>query len=788
MLSTVVRWNVLAATLIAAASAVAQAGHTYTDADYSRAAALLAGNTKGLVDHAVTAAYPMAGDRFWYLDIDHGVATPMVVDAKKGTKAAAYDVPAMDLALHTAGLGETDPHKVNVENLEVQEHGAVALITVGNGVYRCGLSTPYQCTRTKLPFVSVTRPRRSHATEAVLSPDGKRAVFIRNWNLWVRDVETRAERQLTKDGVENFGYATDNAGWQHTDRTIALWAPDSRHVATFQQDQRDTGTFSTMTTENGHPKVETWKYPFVGDAVVTTIQRVIVDADTATTVRLQMPPDQHRSTLCDDVSCGGSWDDVQWAKDSQTLAFVSTSRDHKREQVRIAVAATGAVRDVFEETASTFLESGYGSVNWRYLSQRKQVLWWSQRSNWGQLSLFSSVTGQQLNAVTTGAWNVDEILLLNEDNGDLLLTGMGREPGADPYYRKVYRTNLDGKEIRLLTPEDADHTAAVSADGQYLVDSYSTPQVPPVAVLRDRNGKVVTTLAEAYIGRLKAVGWVAPETFHVKGHDGKTDVYGLLFRPAGLDAARKYPVIDYIYPGPQGGSFGSHGFAASRGDSNALAQLGFAVVHLEGMGNPKRSKAFHDAYLNDIGINALPDQVSGLKELAARDPWIDMGRTGMWGHSGGGNATAATMFRYPGFIKVGIAESGNHQNLDYEDDWDEKWVGLLQRNADGTSNYDSQANAQYAKNLTGKLMLAHGLLDDNVPVENTMLVVDALEKANKNFDLVLFPRAHHGYGDMGPYMMRRRWDYFVANLMVATPPMNFLMPRNPAPEKPVPEP
>ena len=305
-------------------------------------------------------------------------------------------------------------------------------------------------------------------------------------------------------------------------------------------------------------------------------------------------------------------------------------------------------------------------------------------------------------------------------------------------------------------------------------------EVASVAVLRDRSGKVIEELAHGDLSRLKAAGWTAPETFHATAHDGKTQVYGLLFKPANFDPSKKYPIINYIYPGPQGGSFGSHSFLPSRGDNNALTQLGFAVVAIEGMGNPQRSKAFHDTYLNDIGINAVPDQISAMKELATRYPWIDMDRTGMWGHSGGGNATGAMMFRYPGFIKVAISESGNHENRNYEDDWDEKWVGLVKKNPDGTTNYDAQANAQYAKNLTGKLMLAHGLLDDNVPVSNTMLVVDALEKANKDYDLVIFPHAHHGYADMSSYMMRRRWDYFVTNLMQATPPHEFKMPA-PAP-------
>jgi dipeptidyl aminopeptidase/acylaminoacyl peptidase len=480
--------------------------------------------------------------------------------------------------------------------------------------------------------------------------------------------------------------------------------------------------------------------------------------------------------LCDNLVCEAGWEDVQWAADGKTLAFVSTSRDHKTETVRIANVGTGAVRDVFSETVPTFFESGYDHVNWRYLSKRNEILWFSQRENWGNLYLYDAGTGKLKHAVTQGDWNVDEVLRVDQETGEMILTGTGRESSEDPYYRRVYSANLDGKHLKLLTAEDADHVATVSGDGKFIVDIYSTPQKPQVMLLRDGSGEMIEELAHGDITRLQAAGWIAPETFHVKGHDGKTDVYGLLFRPANLNPALKYPIIDYIYPGPQSGSFGTHGFQASRADSNALAQLGFAVVQIEGMGNPKRSKAFHDEYLKDIGINAIPDQISGIRELAQRYSWIDLDRVGMWGHSGGGNATVATMLRYPDFVKVGIAESGNHENRNYEDDWDEKWVGLLETKADGTTNYDSQANARYAANLKGKLMLAHGMLDDNVPVSTTMLLIDALEKANKDFDLVIFPEAHHGYGTASAYMMRRRWDYFVTELMQATPPHEFAMP------------
>ena len=237
-----------------------------------------------------------------------------------------------------------------------------------------------------------------------------------------------------------------------------------------------------------------------------------------------------------------------------------------------------------------------------------------------------------------------------------------------------------------------------------------------------------------------------------------------------MTPAKKYPVIDYIYPGPQGGSVGSWSFAASRGDNQALAELGFVVVEIEGTSNPLRSKSFHDMSYGNMAENTLPDQISGIKQLADKYSYMDTTRVGIWGHSGGGFATADAMFRYPDFFKVGIAESGNHDNRNYEDDWGERYDGLA-----ANSNYDAQANENYAKNLKGKLMLAHGLMDNNVPPQNTLLVVEALERANKDYDLVIFPNSPHGYGQYSPYMMRRRWDYFVKNLLGAEPPKEYVL-------------
>jgi dipeptidyl aminopeptidase/acylaminoacyl peptidase len=365
------------------------------------------------------------------------------------------------------------------------------------------------------------------------------------------------------------------------------------------------------------------------------------------------------------------------------------------------------------------------------------------------------------------------VLKVDEKSRVVYFLAGGREKGADPYFGQFYSIGFDGKNLKLLTPENANHEISLSPDGKYFIDTFSTADTPSVSVLRDTTGKVVANLEKTDISRLSATGWKPPTRITVKARDGVTDLYGLMFTPTNLDPNKKYPIIDYIYPGPQGGSVGSRSFSPSRGDHQALAELGFVVVMIDGTCNPLRSKKFHDACYGNMADNTLPDQVGAIKQLAAKYPYIDIDRVGIWGHSGGGFATAAAMFRYPDFFKVGISESGNHDNRNYEDDWGERYIGLETKDANGKSNYEDQANQNYAKNLKGHLLLAHGTMDDNVPPYNTLLVVDALIKANKDFDLLLIPNAHHGYGPASSYMMRRRWDYFIRYLQGGVPPKEY---------------
>lgn len=737
----------------------AQSRAAVTVEDYARAEKFMGYNTNPLVSNGPVRATWLPGDRFWYRNTDANGSQFILVDATKGTKAPAFNHAAVAATLSTVMGRAINAARLPFNQITFSADSTSFSFDSDGKRYTCDLQGK-ACT-------SAARPATVPNSE--LSPDGKYAAYIKNWNLWVRDTTTGEDKQLTTDGVENYGYATDNAGWITSDRPVVKWSPDSKKIATFQQDQRKAGDMYLVNTVAGHPTLKAWKYPLPGDENITMIERVVIDVEAGKVTRVKMGQDQHRSTLCDDVKCGGDWVDVQWSPDSSQIAFVSTSRNHQQENLRIADAGTGAIREVLEEKAETFLESGNGRVNWRFLPGSNEAIWYSQKDNWGQLYLHDLQSGKVKNAITSGDGNVTQLLRVDEAARTVYFQGVGKEAGRDPYFRHFYRETMDGKPAQLLTPEVADHDVSLSPSGKFFIDNYSTPDKPSTSVLRDQTGKVVLQLEKMDISRLTATGWKPPMPITVKDRGGVGDLYGLMYRPSNFDASKKYPILNHIYPGPQTGSVGSRQFSAARGDSQAIAELGFIVVEIDGMGTPWRSKRFHAAYYGNMGDNTLPDQVAGMKELAQRYPWIDIDRAGIWGHSGGGYATADAMFRYPDFFKVGVSEAGNHDNRVYEDDWAEKWQGLLQKNPDGTTNYDNQANQLQAQNLKGKLLLAHGTMDNNVPFYNTLLVVDALIKANKDFDLLILPNRNHGFGNE-PYMVRRRWDYFVKNLLGVEPP------------------
>ena len=635
--------------------AAQQAAGDLSAADYERAEQFLGYNTNPLVLRAGVNPNWLGDDRFWYrVDTERG-SEFFLVDAARGTREPAFDHARLAAGL-SAATGDTyEPYELPFSTFELTADGALLRTNVAGRELSCDLAD-YVCSLGSSVPADGRGVRGAGAgnRNEVLSPDGTRAVFIRDHNLWMRVLTTGEEKPLTRDGIADYGYATDNAGWRKSDRPIVLWSPDSSKIATFQQDQRGVGEMVLADTRVGHPNLEAWKYPLPGDSVISMIERVVIDVDQGTVVRFDMPPDQHRSSLCDDVVCGGRWGDVQWSPDSSSLMFLSTSRDHKREWLREVDIETGRIREVHYEQVDTFFESGNGAVNWRYLPRSDEFIWFSERTDWGHLYLHDLRTGDLKHAITSGEGNVARLLRVDEEDRLLYFLGVGMEDGRDPYFMHLYRIGFDGRDLQLLTPENANHDVELSPSGGYFVDTYSTPDTPPVSVLRDAAGAHVADLEQADISRLLATGWQPPEPFTVKARDGVTDLYGLMFRPTDLDPTRTYPIINSIYPGPQTGSVGSRNFSAARGDAQAIAELGFVVVKIDGMGTPWRSKSFHEAYYGDMGDNTLPDQVAGMQQLAERYEWIDIERAGIYGHSGGGYATAGAMLHYPEFFKVGV--------------------------------------------------------------------------------------------------------------------------------------
>jgi dipeptidyl-peptidase-4 len=702
-----------------------QSRKVLTEADYDQAVSMFHGNTNKLVDHLISPEWLPDG-RLWYRDLTENNSEFKIFN------------PA-DCKMITAASKE-----------ELFEKASVKL------------------------------PEHQRSDDEVISPDEKYAVFIRNWNLWLKDIASGTEKPLTTDGIKDFGYATDNAGWTHSDKPIVSWSPDSKKIATFQQDQRNVNDMYLVKTKVGAPDLEQWKYPFVGDSVIFQIHRLVINISTTQkVVRFKMEPDLRRATLWDDISWEGTLADVDWSEDSNHLAFVSTSRDHKQAKVRIADCKTGEVKDIFEEKVDTQYESGQDAICWRYLSATNEIIWYSERSNWGHLYLYDATSGKLKNQITSGNYVVREVKNVDLKNRVIFFIASGNEAGSNPYYRYLYRVNFDGTNLQLLTSDEGDHSISFSPDHTYFIDSYSQSYVPSVYVVRDKNGKLITTLEKTDISRLEATGWKPCRPFTVKSANNEFDLYGFWYEPTHLDTQKKYPVIVHIYPGPSG-SINNWGFSTD-GSLQALAELGFVVVQLEGSCNPYRSKTFHDTCYGNMGENTLPDQIAALKQLAKKYPFFDLEKVGIWGHSGGGFAAAAAIFKYPDFFKVAVSLSGNHDNRNYEDDWGERYIGLETLNSDSISNYEMQANQIFAKNLKGKLLLVHGGMDENVPPYNSYLVADALIKENKDFDFILLPNARHVYGENRLYIIRRTWDYFVQHLLHKTPPKEYVIKIEPDP-------
>jgi len=744
-----------------------------TAADYARAERFLSWNAQRLVSGTTVTPQWLAGDLFWYRNRSIDGFEFLVVDPGARTQRAAFDHVRLAAALSVAADTSYEPNKLPFSEFEfVDDQRAIRFQVKPKVRWTCDI-TGYSCTG---PDSTSADP----ITE-VKSPDGRWIAFEHEENLWVREAATGDSIQLSDDGAEHHGYAVNPEGCCYVvtgrradtkQRPVLKWSPDSKKIATLRLDERDVDLFHLLETAPGRAKLHSYKYALPGDSIIPMFDIYIFDVEARSQIRVDVDPQpMDFGAMAQD----SIWTVARWGTASDQLYFTHAGRERNAVTLMVAEASSGEARAIIEEDGPTFVELNLdlGEVpNWRAISGGAEVIWFSERDGWGHLYLYDANTGALKNQITSGPWVVVTLLLVDESNGWVYFTAAGREPERDIYHRHLYRVKLNGSGLRLLTPEDADHNVRMSPSGDYFVDTYSTRSQAPVTVLRGRDGRVLQTLQEASIDRLLEAGWRFPEHFVVKARDGVTDIHGFLYLPSDFDATKSYPIVDYIYPGPQVGPIGWRGFRADpSGQAQALAELGFIVVTLDAMGTPFRSKAFHDRWYGDMGDNGIPEHITAIKQLAAKYP-IDLDRIAIFGHSGGGFSSTDAILRYPEFFKVAVSSAGNHDNRAYFYAWAERYQGQLVKTEDGTDNYDSQANHNMAANLQGKLLLMYGSLDDNVHPNATLLLVDELIEHNKDFDLIVLPNRNHRFF-YEPYVIRRTWDYFVEHLLHMEPPREY---------------
>jgi dipeptidyl-peptidase-4 len=716
-------------------------------------------------------------DAFWYRRQTEKGERIVAFDAARGTRVEAFDHERL-----AARLGAATGRRVAADALPL---GDLELTWQPRTARFSAFGKPWRYDAAKQALSEDTSTTRDRAALRV-SPDGTRALFVRDWNLWVRDLATGKETALTTDGAKHYGYAglVDMMG-QPSPRPEALWSPDSKRVFTAQLDERQVGEvpFVDLAPAKGSvvPVVRNVRAALPGDAHVQQFRMVVIDARTGVQVAAHYPAIPATRMYETPLGSGRAW----WSADGATAYFVELERGERTARVVAMNAASGATRIVLEEIAPHYLELG-SKLHFRPalvpVPGTNELVWYSERSGWAHLYLYDLETGALKRQLTGGDWLVRDVLAVDAGRRELWFTRAGTVPGRNPYYRELAKVNLDSGAITVVSSSDADHRvhsvheagafmpgegdariAAVSPSRAYVVETITRADGAPRTHLLRRDGTEAAVVEDADASRLPR-GWTWPESIVLKGADGTTDIAALVFRPSDFSPARRYPVIDCVYGGPHVSHLPTiYGGALCYFDAASMAELGFVVTMIAGGGTAERSRAFHEASYGAVHTaSSLEDHIAFLRQLAARYPYLDLDRIGIFGFSGGGYMTAIGMLRFPDFFKVGVAASGNYDQRLFWHTWGERYQGLV----DG-DNYLAQAASTYAKGLKGKLLFIHGLADPGVHPAGLFQLTQALMDADKDFDVVLQPRAGH---EIGGWAQRRQWDFFVRHLAGVEPP------------------
>lgn len=641
------------------------------------------------------------------------------------------------------------------------------------------------------------KEEKPHPEWASMAPDSSMVVFARNYNLYWMDKEnflkarnddddkkdtTVVEHQLTTDGIKDYAFGGGYAAKENDDektikkesekrkQAFVLWSHDSKKFALVRSDERKVKSLWVIDVlKNPRPELETYKYEMPGEKEVPQSELWVFDMVKKTGKHIDVPAfaDQNLSVLRKNYTNKERSKEFVprcWmSRSSDRVYFYRSSRDLHKIDLCMVPADSGKVQVLAEERLNTYVEV---QDPW-FINNETEFIHWSERDGWGHYYLYDT-KGNVKNQITSGPWHCSGILKVDEKNRVLYFTANGRETNENPYYLHTYKINLDGTGLTLLDPGNFCNRPMMSDSYRYFINSYSRVNTTPVSEIRDNFGKKVMDLETTDLTGLMAAGYRFPEPFAAKAADGVTDLYGVMYKPFDFDSTKKYPIIEYVYPGPQTEAV-NVSFSAAMDRTDRLAQLGFIVITLGNRGgHPDRSKWYHNYGYNDLRDYGLADKKYVVEQLADRYKYIDIEKVGITGHSGGGFMSTAALMQYPDFYKVAVSSSGNHENNIYNRWWSEKHHGVKEIVADSGESkfvYEIEKNTELAKNLKGKLLLVTGDIDNNVHPGNTIRMANALIAAKKRFDFFMMPGQRHGYANYDEYFFWLKADYFCKHLI-----------------------
>jgi dipeptidyl aminopeptidase/acylaminoacyl peptidase len=714
--------------------------------DYKRALGLR-DKYADAVPHLTVQANWLGGGRFWFRDdLGGGKKAFLLVEAEKATKE-----PAFDHAKLAELLAKETGRKVDAEKLpfdDIRLDGGVVTFTSAEKTWKYDAEKHTLTEERRAasppppPRFGPRRGRPPAEENSTRSPDGKFAAFVRNFNVWLRETGgDRKEFPLSFEGTADDGY------------TSVYWSPDSKKLVAMRRTKggdRVVTYVESSPRDQLQPKTTTVPYLKPGDPIPQPKPHLF-----DVTARKEIP--------VSDALFPNPWDISyeHWTPDGKRFLFLYNQRGHTVLRVVAIDAETGKATAIVYEECKTFFDYA-GKLYLNYLDKTNELIWMSERNGWNHLHLIDAATGGVKNAITSGEWNVRGVDRVDAEKREIVFRMVGHDAKEDPYHVHAARINFDGSGFKKLTDGDGTHAVQWSPNGKFFLDSWSRVDSPPVHVLRKADGSKVLQVAAADATELKNRGWQPPERFVAKGRDGTTDIHGLILRPSNFDPKKRYPVIEYIYAGPHDHHVPKRFQPHFR--RQEMAELGFIVVQCDGMGTSWRSKAFHDVCWKNLGDGGFPDRIAWIKAAAAKFPEMDIAKgVGIYGGSAGGQNTLCGMLAHPEFYTVGVADCGCHDNRMDKVWWNELWMGWPVG-----PHYVEQSNTTNAHKLKGKLMLVVGEMDTNVDPASTMQVVNALEKADKDFDLVVMTGTNHGAAE-SPYANRRRMDFFVRHLLGVEP-------------------